>query len=183
MDFFINDFIKDLTKQLSSKIFKTHNKAIAYVNNIFFNLFESTCYCIINLKNSLETYSDKDLNNLLSEIKVFSNIMMNANIELRLVLKQILYLFDFNQVKDFLFNNGINLKKNLGKYLTILQKEDNLYLMPQYLNHEKLVINQDIINEEFSFLKQLISKEKDYPVLISKLLNNKIRISRDENYL
>ena len=182
MDLYIKDFIKNLISQISSKILKTHNKAIFYVNNIFFNMFESTSYCIINTKYKFEYYSNEDFNNFLSEIKIFSNIMMNANIELRLALKQILYIIDFIQVKEFLFNNGINLKKNLDKYLSILQEEDKLYLMPQYLKQDNLDKNRDIINEEFSFLKKIISKEMEYSELISKLLINKIKVSRDENY-
>ena len=40
----------------------------------------------------------------------------------------------------------------------------------------------NIINEEFSFLKQKLSHLKEYPQIITKLLNNKIKISKDEKY-
>lgn len=182
IDSYINNFIKDFTQYFSSKIFKVHNQKISYVNDIFFNLFESTIYCIINTNISFNEFSDEDLDDFLKEIKLFSDIMMNANIELRLALKQILYILDFIQVKEYLNNSGINLKENLQKYLKILKKEDDLYLMPQFLNDENINYEEDIINEEFSFLKQTITQEKKYLELISKLLDNKLKISKEENY-
>ena len=182
MDLYIKGFIKDYTKQISSKIFRTSNKLISYVNDIFVNLFESASYCILNIKDIFDSFSDNSLNKFLNELNLFSNIMMKANIELRLTLKQILFILDFIEVKEFFFNNGINLKKYLKEYLSILQEENDLYLMPQYINTKKYDINQDIIKEEFSFLKKIILKEKKYPELISKLLNNKIKVSKDEKY-
>ena len=178
----INNFIKDLLSKLSLKQFKIKNKNISYVNDIFFNIFESILYCIININIKFEEFSDDDFDKFLNEIKIFSNVLMKVNIELRLTLKQLLYLLDFIQVREIFGKYGIPLKHNLQSYLNILQKESEQILIPDYLNKEIENKNIDIINEEFSFLTQKLSHLKDYPQLIGKLLNNKIKISKDEKY-
>ena len=183
-DLYINNFIKDLTVQISLKIFKSENEKISYVNDIFFNIFESVNYCIINSTKKFDEFSDDNFNNFLNELKLYTNNMTNTNIELRLTLKQILYLYDFFIVKDSFYENGINLKKYLQKYLDILKKEDDYYLMPKYIKRE-VEINeneQDAIEEEFLFLKELLSKGNNYLELITKLINNKIKVSKDEQY-
>ena len=181
MDFYINNFISDYSKCISSEKFKMTNKNISYVNDIFFNLFESINYCIINIKKPFTEFSNSNFNNFLNEIKLFTNMMMNNNIELRLTLKQILYLFDFIDVKEFFSQNGINLKKHLQIYLNILSQEDEFYLMPIDLNNDRNK-TKDIIVEEFSYLEKLISNKKEYPKLIAKLLDNKFKISKEDNY-
>ena len=97
-------------------------------------------------------------------------------------LKHILYLFDFIQVKESFYNNGINLRENLLIYWDILKKEDEFYLMPKYLNKEGINNDISIIKEEFSFLNKKISNKKENSELISRLLNNKLKISKDINY-
>ena len=111
---------------------------------------------------------------------------MRTNIELRLTLKQILYLFDFVQVKEIFGKNGIPLKDNLQIYFNLLKKENEQYLLPEYFNKDNKNENDNdenyIIYEEFRFLKEKISHLKEYPNLITKLLNNKMKISKKEQY-
>ena len=185
MDSYINNFINDFIKILSSETFKMKDNTLAYVNDIFFNIFESIVYCFFNYENPFKDFSDEQLNNFLNEVSVFSNIIMKANIELRLTLKNILFLSDFLQIKESLNRNGISLKDNLHLYLNILKKEIKTYLIPQYTNvenEEKANDNENVIDEEFSFLKEKLSQLKEYPNIISKLLYNKIRISKEEKY-
>ncbi len=100
----------------------------AYVNDIFFNLFESVIYCVLNIKQEFQEISNENFENFLNEIKVFSNILMKTNLELRLTLKQILYLFDFVQVKEIFGKNGIPLKNNLQTYFIYYKKKmKNIY--------------------------------------------------------
>ena len=81
-------------------------------------------YCIINLKIKFDEISDQNFELFLNEIKILSHILMKFNIELSLTLKQILYLFDFVEVKEIFNKNGIELKKNLNAYLDLLKEEN-----------------------------------------------------------
>ena len=181
-DSYINDFLKNFISQIQIKKFK-NDSLISYVNNIFFNIYESIIYCILNIGENFENLSIEELNRFLNEISQLSNIISKANNELKLTLKQILYLFELIIVKDIFSKNGFPIKENLQMYLNLLSKENEKYLIPQYSNIEfDIDNNEDIINEEFSFLKNKISHLKEYPDLIGRLLNNKIKISKNENY-
>ena len=108
---------------------------------------------------------------------------MEANIGLRLTLKQILYLFDFIQVKEIFGKNGIPLKENLQIYYNLLKLENEKYFLPEYkINKENKEIEIEPIDEEFKFLNEKISHLKEYQDLIVKLLNNKMKISKKEEY-
>ena len=165
--------------------FRIANRYNSYVNDIFFNLFESMVYCIINLKIKFDEISDQNFELFLNEIKILSHILMKFNIELSLTLKQILYLFDFVEVKEIFNKNGIELKKNLNAYLDLLKEENEKYLIPEYINSNSfnsLKVKNEPIDEEFNLLKEKLSQLKEYPDLIVKLLNNKIRVSKKEEY-
>ncbi len=58
--------------------------------------------------------------------------------------------------------------------------------MPESFNKENQNQNQneenDIIYEEFEFLKEKLSHLKEYPKLIKTLINNKIKISKNQKY-
>ena len=156
LDSYINDFLKNFISQIKIKQFK-NDSHISYVNNIFFNIYESITYCILNIGENFENLSIEELNKFLNEISQLSNIINKANIELRLTLKQILYLFELIIVKDIFSKNGFPIKENLHIYLNLLSKENEKYLIPQYSNNElDIDNNEDIINEEFSFLKNNI---------------------------
>ena len=71
------------------------------------------------LNKNFKKFLLKILKNFLDEIKVFSIILMKTNLELLLTFKQILYLFDFVQVKEIFCKNGIPLKDNLQIYFNI----------------------------------------------------------------
>ena len=184
IDLYVKDFLNIFISKIYLKIFKINNRNIAYVNDIFFNLFESVIFCVLNIKEEFKDISDENFEKFLNEIKVFSNILMRTNIELRLTLKQILYLFDFIQVKEIFGKNGLPLKENLQIYFNLLKKENEQYLLSEYFNKNNKDENEenDIINEEFQFLKDKISHLKEYPNLVTKLLNNKIKISKKEKY-
>ena len=182
MDLFFNDFITDYIKIISLNIFQISNKDLYYVNNIFFNIFESMNYCIINNKIKFRAESTEKFNYFLNEIQVYTNIIENINIELTLSLKHILYLFDFIQVKESFYNNSINLRENLLNYWDILKKEDEFYLMSRNDNNENINNSISIIKEEFAFLNKKLSNRKENSELISKLLKNKLRISKDIKY-
>ena len=77
------------------------------MNDIFFNLFESMVYCIINLKIKFDEIFVQNFKLFLNEIKILSHISTKFNIELSVTLKQILYLFDFVEVKEIFNKNGI----------------------------------------------------------------------------
>ena len=182
IDSFVNNFTIDFIEIISQNIFQMQNKDNVYANGIFFNIFESLVYCIFNIKEPFINFSDEILFDFLNKIQLFSNIIMKVNIELNLTLKNILFLSDFLSIKEAFVQNEIKLKENLNIYLNILQKEINLYLIPQFIKIEKVNDNQNIINEEFLFLKKNLSKIKEYHNIISKLLHNKIRISKEEKY-
>ena len=152
-----NKFIEGLVSKISQKQFKIKNRNISYVNDIFFNIFESTIYCILNINKKFEDFSDDDFYKFLNDIKLFSNVLMKANIDLDLILKQFLYILDFIQVKEVFHKNGIPLKENMQKYLNLFQKDNEIILMPNYLDYKNEIKNLDIINDEFSFLKNKIS--------------------------
>ena len=182
IDSYINDFLNYFIPEF--KNFEIKNRKISNPKLILIRIFESIVFSILNSDQKFEAISNDDLENFLNEITVFSNFLMKTNNELSLILKQILFLFDFIQVKEILNKNGISLKENLPKYLSILQKENAKYLLPQYFNKENENINEEdeIIYIEFQFLKEKISHLEEYPDLIIKLLNNKMKISKDENY-
>ena len=182
IDLNVNNFIEDFILKVSLNQFKIKNINLSIINGIFFNIFESATYCIHNINKDFKDFSDDDFEKFLNNIKLFSNILVKANIELRLTLKQLLYLLDFIQVKEIFGKNGIQLKENMQTYLKYLQKENEFYLIPDYLNSKKENYNEDIINDEFTFLKNKLNILKEYPELIAKLLNNKMKISKDEEY-
>ena len=124
IDLYINNYIEDFVFKISEMCFRIANRYNSYVNDIFFNLFESMVYCIINLKIKFDEISDQNFELFLNEIKILSHILMKFNIELSLTLKQILYLFDFVEVKEIFNKNGIELKKNLNAYLDLLKEEN-----------------------------------------------------------
>jgi len=138
-------------------------KNLKYANNIFYNLFESVVYCILSIKNYREL-SDEIFNAMMKEIKVFQLYLIRINNELFLMLKQIFYLNDIVLVYGHLIKNRIKLKEILITYHDMLICEDNKYLLG------KDVSNDNIINEEFDFLRYLFSRTKDYSDLIIKLL-------------
>jgi hypothetical protein len=171
-------------------MFKISIKEISYVNDIFFNLYESIVYCILNIDHNFDEIPDENFENILNEIEVFTHILMKINIELRLTLKQILYLLDIIQVKEAFTKNGIPVKENLKIYFNILRQENSTYLIPDYIEmseNEYLIpiekkSNHEPLNEEFLFLEETLSSQNNYSDLILKLLNNKMRISKDEQY-
>ena len=182
IDSYVNSFITDFIEIMSQNIFQKQNNDHAYANGIFFNIFESLVYCFFSIKEPFINFSDEILFDFLNKIQLFSNVIMKINIELGLALKNILFLSDFFIIKKAFVQNEIKLKENLNIYLNILQKEINLYLIPQFIKIEKINDNQNIIYEEFSFLKEKLSKIKEYHNIISRIFLNKIRISKDENY-
>ena len=182
IDLNVNNFIEDFISKISLYQFKTKNINLLYVNGIFFNIFESAIYCILNINKNFKDFSDDNFEKFLNDINLFANILIKANIELRLTLKQFLYLLDFIHVKEIFGKNGIQLKENLQTYLNFLQKENEFYLIPDYLDIKNENKNEDIIKDEFKFLKNKLKNLKEYPELIAKLLNNKIKISKDEEY-
>ena len=183
IDIYINDFIKKIISIISSKSFKIGNRKISYVNDIFFNIFESIVYSILTIKQRFEEISDENFEKFLDEIKIFSHVLMKANVELCLTLKQILYLFDFIQVKEIFGQNGIPLKENLQIYYNILKIENEKYLLSEYnINKENKEIEKEPINEGFKFLKKKLCHLKGYQDLIVKLINNKMKISKKEEY-
>eukprot|EP00833_Pecoramyces_ruminatium_P015847 jgi/Orpsp1_1/1189879/evm.model.d7180000075169.1 len=181
MDSNINGFLNKYISIISNSKFKFINnngKKIKNVNNIFFNIFESVVYCIFNTQN-FENISDEIFENIIKELKIFLQNLMNVNNELILMLKQILYLNDFILVADYFNKNGIPLKENLQKYLQILINENKIYLLKE---KDDDTIDKNIIVDEFKFLKNKLKRENDYSDLIVKLLNNKIKISRKDEY-
>ena len=66
MNLYIKDFIRDFIKLISSKLFKSTNKEISYVNDIFVNIFESVNYCIINNKIDFILLSDEKFSNFIN---------------------------------------------------------------------------------------------------------------------
>ncbi|OUM67355.1 hypothetical protein PIROE2DRAFT_58828 [Piromyces sp. E2] len=181
MDSHINNFINKFVSKISSNDFKTSNKNISYVNDIFYNLFESVVYCILSTKDNFTSNSKNSFDKFLNEIKIFSHSLMKVNVELRLTLKQILYLQDFVHVYEEFCRNGIPLKEKLQLYLQLLQKENKTYLLSNN-DKEKKKTKFEPINEDFEFLKQVLSKSDGYSDLIVKLLNNKIKISKSTEY-
>ena len=182
IDLNVNNFIEVYISKISLNQFKIKNNNLSYINNIFFNIFESAIYCILNISKSFKSFSDDNFHKFLNDINLFSNILNKANIELRLTLKQVLYLLDFIQVKEIFGKNGYLLKENMETYLNFLKKENEFYLIPDYLGINLRNKNENIINDEFTFLKNKLSNLKEYPDLIAKLLNNKIKISKNEEY-
>jgi len=181
-DSYINDFLNNFISQIDKKRFK-NNSHISYVNSIFFNIYESITYCILNIGEKFENLSIEELNKFLNEVSQLSNSISKANNELKLTLKQIFYLSELILVKDIFNKNGFPIKENLQFYINLLSEENEKYLIPQYSNIElDIDNNEDIIDKEFSFLKEKISKIKEYPDLIGRLLNNKIKISKNEDY-
>ncbi|ORX57745.1 hypothetical protein BCR36DRAFT_318513 [Piromyces finnis] len=182
MDYYIKDFINIFISKILSNNFKMLNRNISYVNDIFYNLFESVVYCILSTKN-LKYMSNNYFDIILNNINIFSHSLMKVNIELRLTLKQILYLQDFLNVYEEFCKNGIPLKENLNIYLKLLQKENEAYLLTINNNAKSIISStKEEIDKEFDFLKQKLSKSKGYSDLIVRLLNNKIKMSKDEEY-
>eukprot|EP00833_Pecoramyces_ruminatium_P010530 jgi/Orpsp1_1/1184562/evm.model.c7180000090043.1 len=95
------------------------------------------------------------------------------------MLKQILYLNDFVLVSDYFSKNGIPLKENLQIYRQILMKENKFYLLKE---NDDNIQGENLIGNEFDFLKNKLAKENDYSDIIVKLINNKIKISKNEKY-
>jgi len=181
-----NNFIKDYVEKLSLEEFLIANKGLIYVNNIFFNLYESVVSCIFNIAQDINNISNKIFDTILNSIEIFSNLLMKFNIELRLSLKQILYLKDFIHVKKAFARSKLPLKDNLKTYLDLLKKENEIYLMPNLNNNNNENTNKENskkpLYKEFKFLEDKLKNQEFYPDLIVKLLNNKIRISKDEDY-
>eukprot|EP00833_Pecoramyces_ruminatium_P002451 jgi/Orpsp1_1/1176483/evm.model.c7180000057803.1 len=181
MDKNVNGFLNNYISIISKSKFKNINnddKKIKNVNNIFFNIFESVVYCIFNIQN-FENIFDEIFENIMKELKIFLQNLMKVNNELILMLKQILCLDDFILVSDYFNKNGIPLKENLQKYLQILINENKIYLLKE---KDDDTIDKNIIVDEFKFLKNKLKRENDYSDLIVKLLNNKIKISRKDEY-
>eukprot|EP00833_Pecoramyces_ruminatium_P007874 jgi/Orpsp1_1/1181906/evm.model.c7180000079088.1 len=184
MDSNINGFINDFITIISENKFKIINNniinknKIKYVNNIFFNIYESVVYCILNIKN-FEKISDEIFDSIMKELKIFLQNLMKVNNELFLMLKQILYLNDFMLVSDYFNKIHVSLKENLLPYRQILINENKFYLLKEFDNN---MYGENLIKDEFNFLKNKLAKENDYSDLIVKLLNNKIKISKNEEY-
>jgi len=181
MDNYINGFLNTFNELIKSEVFEIvdkkmyNDKNLKYVNNIFFNLFESVVCCILSIKNYREL-SDEIFDAMMKEIKVFQLNLIRINNELFLMLKQIFYLNDLVLVYGHLIKNGMKLKENLIIYHDMLISEDNKYLLG------KAISNDNIINEEFDFLSKSFSKTKDYSDLIVQLILNKIKISDNKQY-
>ncbi|OUM60841.1 hypothetical protein PIROE2DRAFT_13322 [Piromyces sp. E2] len=189
MDGYIKHFLKNYISKILENSFCT-NKEFYTVNDILFNLYESMIYCILNINQSFGNDSNENekFEEFMNEIKLFSNKTMNVNIELCLMLKQIFYLQDFVNVKEEMDNNGIPLKENLNVFLEYLKEENETYLIPIYFNKNNAHNNIDdiddknnVIIKEFKFLKEKLSPQ-NYQNIAIKLLNNKMKISKNENY-
>ena len=180
---YINNFLNDFIFLFSKNSFKTSNQKISVVNDVFFNIFESVVYCILNIKERFEKISDEKFEKFLNKLKIFLQILMKTNIELRLTLKQILYLSEFIQVAEIFTKKGIHLKENLQIYFDLLKKENEQYLNNNNNQNQKSKENNiDPIDEEYKFLKNKIGHLKEYPNLIVKIINNKIKKTKEENY-
>jgi len=185
MEQHFNNFQTNYISIISQKIFKCKNTNISCVNNLLFNLFESFIYCVLTQQ---EFNSSNMSTELLNEIESIFNEMTIINNELRLTLKQILYLNDLVLVTEFFKKNDISLKENLIPYIKLLKKENEHYLIRENNNKSMLkkLFKKDPMDEEFDFLKKFADIEKTdrkkHDDLIIKILNNKIKISKDEKY-
>jgi len=181
IDLYINIFLEDFISSIKEKSFRyknEDNRNIIYVNEIFFNLYESVVKGILNIK--FKELSDESFEYILNEITIFSNCLNKINVELNLSLKQFLYLKDFIQVKEYFTKNIIPLRDNLYEYMELLKKENEIYVLLHNTNVEN---KEEPIEKEFSFLENKLSSYKNYSLLIVKLINNKMKISSDEEYI
>jgi len=193
LDMYTEDFISNYTKILSDKKFLFKRKGMPRINALFNNLYESAVFCTLNMGQIYEI-SNENLENLLGEIKTFSDTLIKESHSLGLSLKQALYLNDLIDVKEAFSKNGIPLKENLKEYLKYLNTENKRYLLPEILSKETLdncFDNDDDfdnnsssegISEEFDFLKFQLNNDYAYSQLMIKLINNKMNISQDEKY-
>jgi len=179
VDIYIPGFLNNYISTIYNNVFKINDENISYVNSLFFNIFESIIYCILNI--NLNNLKDEHFEILINEITLFSHFLMKINVEFYLSLKQYLYILDFVQINEVFNKNGIPLKENLQIYIEILKKENETYVLPEYIP-DNTKQNGEILNEEFEFLKKKLYSNENYPLIIVKLLNNKMKISNNEEY-
>jgi len=183
MDLHFNNFINDFISTFSSKTFKNNDINISCISyDIFYNLFESFVNCILT-KQDFNEKSEKTLNQIIKEIKTISERIMKINSELSLTLKQILYLNNFVLVTNFIIESKIPLKEKLQEYYDILKTENETYLLNKKKKGFKIGKRKnDPIDEEFLFLKDNFSNLKNYTKLIVGVLQNEMKISKNEKY-
>ena len=169
---FLDNYITILDKEMLE--INTNNK----IYDLFFNLYESAVYSILCINQDI-FLNEK----FLDEIKSFADNTMKINIEMGLTLKQILYLFDFIHVKDVFIKCGVSLKENLKHYLKYLKKESVTILISKEFNINNNDSNniKAILEEEFNYLKGILPYD-EFSNLITKLINNKIKISKRKEY-
>ena len=174
----LNVFIHNLKKKT---FMKNNDNEISFVKNILYNMFESVFYCIINSEQNFNTISTQEFDMFINELTNISNFSIKAKIDLNLDFKQLLYVQDILYVNEAFDKLNIPLvKENFHEYIAILKKENNLYLLQKHFNINTSEYGDPII-EEFNFLKNKLSSEI-YMELLVKLMNNKLKISEDENY-
>jgi len=192
IDLCIPNFLNNFISILNLRFFKIPNEEnISYVNGLFFNLYESFVYSIFNINLKFIDLSDEIFNNFLNQLTLFSHYLMKVTVELYLTLKQYYYLLNFIQINEVFVKFGISLKSNLQKYKEILKKENETYILPKYIdiyninkkdNNNNIKGSNELLKEEIKFLEEKLSKNEKYSFIIVKLLNNKIKISNNDNY-
>jgi len=188
LDIYIYNFIDTYISKLSNNIFKSKKKSIPKINALFINIYESLVYCILNIYNNENEITNEHFILLMEELKIFSDSLIKVNEDLRIKLKQIYYLQDFLNVKEAFIKEGISFKENYKEYLKYLSDENEMYLLSEdFDQNENSEFNFDSedtiepIDKEFDFLKEYLSSSK-YSNLVIKILNNKMKISNNEDY-
>ena len=175
MDKYFNNFTNDFISILSSNKFKYPIPKFSCVNQVLYNLFESFIHCIL-MKQNFNKINEKTLKSILNDLKTISNRIMTFNIDLRLILKQILLLNDLVLITEYINEKGMSLMQNLPIYYEILKNENKVHLLNEGLSEN------DPVDSEFQFLKNKFSNKSNYIDLIIKIINNKMKISQQEEY-
>ena len=175
-----------------TKIFNNDYDMILGSNAMFFKLYESVIYCFFSIKIKFNNLSDNNFNEFIMDLSNFYQNLEKVNIELGLKLKQLLYLFDFIQVKNALIKQRIPLKDNLHQYVPILLEEINHFSPPfstktsnidnQPVNNKEMK-NENPINTKYKFLRKILHNDSSYGDLIVKLINNELKISKNKDYI
>ncbi|KAG4101336.1 hypothetical protein H8356DRAFT_1656684 [Neocallimastix lanati (nom. inval.)] len=182
----IDDFMDSFILTFHSKKFQYediihNNKNIvsrnsAYANDIPYNLFESILYCILTLQISFNDMKYKKLREIMAEIKTFSEGTMKIDYDLNLHLRQTVYLNHLLLIFDSFSRNRIKWKNSFQDYYDILGNENKALTLGEKADYGifELDITNEIIEDEYNFLRDNFSKEANYSDLVIKLLSEKM---------
>ena len=100
---------------------------------------------------------------------------MQIEINLRIYSKQIFNLQMFLQITPLFTQEGHNKNDELRELIDLLKKESEIFAEENFLDNENIDKLSKVLDNEYNFLKKIITNNEEYCKIIMFILDGKIK--------